>query len=274
MADAASTSGSTQDDRETDNSGKQQAAKRRKARKSVLKRLTKIVGKDGLYHSVMLVLVDDVGTVQTYSNSPGWRTYLSCEDNIRRLLSKRKPKLSHQQRLAKVSVYGEPPTPQHAFDVLNANACENLLRVMEFSKLKGQDIPMHMQALQGAYIHLGKYLDEDGRGKVDGNKFEGHDKKNGRFKAQLFKEHELCKLDAWVSGECPEGPEYVTFEDLLQTSIAKMTKPMKVAAIFVMLEWANPGARTCYAHTCIHLCARECCGIYETLCVHVCMYAF
>jgi hypothetical protein len=177
-----------------------------KARTSVLKRLTKIVGKDGLYHSVMLVLVDDVGTVQTYSNSPGWRTYLSCEDNIRRLLSKRKPKLSHQQRLAKVSVYGEPPTPQHAFDVLNTNACENLLRVMEFSKLKGQDIPMHMQALQGAYIHLGKYLDEDGRGKVDGNKFEGHDKKNGRFKAQLFKEHELCKLDAWVSGECPKCP--------------------------------------------------------------------
>jgi hypothetical protein len=110
---------------------------------------------------------------------------------------------------------------------------------MKYSKLKDKDIPSHMEELQGAYIHLGKYLDESKRGKVDGNKFEGHDKKDGRFKAQVFKEHELCKLDGWVHGECPEGPEHVAFEDLLNTPIAKMTKPMKVAAIFVMLEWAN-----------------------------------
>jgi hypothetical protein len=212
----------------------------RRARRSVVNRLDKIVASD-LFQDALLVLVDHSGAVETFTSSAGWRAYLGCEDNIVRLLSKRKLKLTDQEQQAQVAVYGKPPTPQHAFDVLSANACENLLRVMQFSKLKIEDIPTHMLTLQGAYIYLGKYLDEDRRGKVDGNKFEGHDQKSGRFKAQVFKEHELCKIDAWKQGECPPGPEYITFEGLLQTPIGKMTKPMKVAAIFVMLEWANPG---------------------------------
>ena len=216
-------------------------AKLRKARRSALRKLSRCVGQEGLFESVMLVLADHRGRVQTFSNSPGWRRYLGSEKHLAKLLDRRKPKLKHLERLAKIAIYGDPPTPQHAFEVLNANGCENLLRVMEFSKLKKKEVPQHLQELHGSYIHLGKFLDEAHRGKVNGNKFEGHDKQNGRFKAQVFQEHQLCRLDSWTHGECPGGPEYITFEDLLKTPIAKMTKPMKVAAIFLMLEWANPG---------------------------------
>ena len=250
---SANLSGDAHEDTEPDQLRKKLDAKRRKAKRSALQKLAKCVGPHGLFESCLLVLVDNPGRVQTFSNSPGWRKHFSSEDKLRSLLAKRRKKMTEEQKLANIAVYGEPPSPQHAFDVMNANACENLLRVMKFSKLRQQDIPAHMQKLKGSYIHLGKFLDQAHRGKIDGNKFEGHDKKDGRFKAQVFKEHELCRLDAWVHGECPEGPEYVTFEDLLNKPIAQMTKPMKVAAIFVMLEWANPGTNIFVFY--IHMCA-------------------
>lgn len=278
MADSgASSSGAGREVSNKSRVSKKQVLKARRARKQVLKRLSKIVGQDCLYESVMLVLVAHGGRVQTFSSSPGWRAYLGCRQNVDKLLSKRDyNKLTDKQCAAKVAVYGDPPTPQHAFDALSANACENLLRVMQFSKLNIEDIPAHMRTLQGAHIHLGKYLDEDRRGKVDGNKFEGHDKKNGRFKAQVFKEHELCKMDAWKHGECPPGPEYITFEGLLQTSISKMTKPMKVAAIFVMLEWANPCKHLLHVHmyVCVHTYLQPFAHRYTYTCMQccVCMY--
>jgi hypothetical protein len=94
-----------------------------------------------------------------------------------------------------------------------------------------------------SYVFVGKYLDSD-MGRVSEHKFEGKNKKNGRFQAQDIPDEVLCQSkNMWKDGPCPhpDDPEYTTFDMVMSAKIKAMSRPMLIIAIGIQLECVHPG---------------------------------
>ena len=254
--------GTSQAQQPKEKSAKQLARMCRRALETCVEKLSDT----RLFKDCLIVVKHTDNRVENYAASNGMRAFINKRKNLEPIISAMDHKLAQEEVDDIISFFGKPPSPQPAFRMLNAKAVSNLLRAMDFEALKCVDEenrPSHIHYFQGKYIQLGKYLDEDQHGIVDG-KFLGKNKKDGRFKSQEFAERDLCLKESWKDGECPEDGAHITFEELIEKPIAKMTRPMTVAATYLHLEWVHEGESLVRSSELIRifreisLCARPC----------------